>query len=310
MQPMQSCRAEQDECAQPQAKPGSGKKRKPVDCKRALTATQLYLSEIGFSPLLCAEEELYFARLAQQGDPLARQRMIESNLRLVVRIARGYINRGLLLLDLIEEGNLGLIHAVGKFDPELGCRFSTYATWWIRQHIEWAIMSQTRTIRLPIHVAKRLNSYLHAAHLLASRLEHEPTAEDIAGLLTKPLEEVKRILALGERVGSTDAVLQPHSATTLLDTLSAEHAKDPCELAQDEQLAHSIDKWLAGLSAKQCEVVVRHFGLRGHDSCTLEAIGQEFGLTRERVRQIQVEALKQLCTILQEDGQSSATLLE
>ncbi|MDM8348864.1 RNA polymerase sigma factor RpoS [Pseudomonas sp. sp1636] len=308
---MQSYRVEQDECAQRQTKPSASRKQsRAVDYKRALTATQLYLSEIGFSPLLSAEQELHFARLVRQGDPAARKRMIESNLRLVVRIARAYVNRGLMLLDLIEEGNLGLIRAVSKFDPELGCRFSTYATWWIRQHIEWAVMTQGRTIRLPVHVAKRLNAYLHAAHVLAARLERTPTAEDIAELLATSLDEVKRILLLGERVGSIDAVLGSDSATTLLETLSAEQPSDPCTLLQDDQLPHSIDKWLAALSDRQRAVVVRHFGLRGHDSCTLEAIGQEFGLTRERVRQIQVEALRRLRVILQEDGQSSDTLLE
>ncbi|MCY1526487.1 RNA polymerase sigma factor RpoS [compost metagenome] len=270
----------------------------------------MYLKEIGFTPLLCAQEEQHFARLAQQGDPLGRKRMIESNLRLVVRIARYYINRGLSLLDLIEEGNLGLIHAVGKFDPGQGFRFSTYATWWIRQHIEWAIMNQARTIRLPIHVAKRLNAYLHAAHLLTRRLDHEPSPEEIASLLKKPADEVKRILAFNERVTSADAVLGPDSGTTLLDTLTYDRPSDPCELLQEDELPQRIDQWLARLSDKQCEVVLRHFGLRGHDSCTLEEIGREFGLTRERVRQIQVEALRHLRKILEQDGQSSDTLFE
>ncbi|MEC7470369.1 MAG: sigma-70 family RNA polymerase sigma factor, partial [Pseudomonadota bacterium] len=145
-----------------------------------LDATQLYLSEIGYSPLLTAEEEVHFARRALKGCEASRKRMIVSNLRLVVKIARRYNNRGLALLDLIEEGNLGLIRAVEKFDPERGFRFSTYATWWIRQTIERAIMNQTRTIRLPIHVVKELNVYLRAARELAQQLDHEPTAEDIA----------------------------------------------------------------------------------------------------------------------------------
>src|SRR5690606_39124543 len=144
-----------------------------------LDVTQLYLNEIGASPLLTAEEEVYYARLAQQGDEAARTRMIESNLRLVVKIARRYLNRGLTFLDLIEEGNLGLIRAVEKFDPERGFRFSTYATWWIRQTIERAIMNQTRTIRLPIHVIKEINQCLRAARQLAQTLDHEPTPEEI-----------------------------------------------------------------------------------------------------------------------------------
>jgi RNA polymerase nonessential primary-like sigma factor len=171
---------------------------------KVMDATQLYLGEIGFSPLLTAEEEVYFARRALRGDEAARNRMIESNLRLVVKIARRYNNRGLALLDLVEEGNLGLIRAVEKFDPERGFRFSTYATWWIRQTVERAIMNQTRTIRLPIHVVKELNVYLRTARELAQRLDHEPTAEDIAFLLDKPVEEVSRMLKLNEKICSVD----------------------------------------------------------------------------------------------------------
>ena len=169
-----------------------------------LDATRLYLNEIGFSKLLTAEEEVYYARLAQKGEAAARRRMIECNLRLVVKIARRYMNRGLALLDLIEEGNLGLIRAVEKFDPERGFRFSTYATWWIRQTIERAIMNQTRTIRLPIHVVKEINVYLRAARQLTQKLDHEPTAEEIADLLDRPIGEVKRMLGLNERVTSVD----------------------------------------------------------------------------------------------------------
>src|SRR5210317_2340939 len=163
---------------------------------QVLDPTRQYLDEIGISPLLTADEEKMYARRAQNGDESARQRMIESNLRLVVKISRRYINRGLPLLDLIEEGNLGLIHAVKKFDPERGFRFSTYATWWIRQTIERGIMNQTRTIRLPIHVVKEINIYLRAARHLAQTLDHEPSPEEIAGMLDKPINDVKRMLGL------------------------------------------------------------------------------------------------------------------
>ncbi len=172
--------------------------------EKSLDATQLYLNEIGYSPLLSADEEKYFSRLALKGDESGRRRMIESNLRLVVKISRRYINRGLTLLDLIEEGNLGLIRAVEKFDPERGFRFSTYATWWIRQTIERAIMNQTRTIRLPIHVVKELNVYLRAARELTQKLDHEPSAEEIANMLDKPTADVERLLRLNERVTSMD----------------------------------------------------------------------------------------------------------
>lgn len=177
------------------------------DLQKNLDATQLYLGEIGFSPLLSAEEEVYFSRKALKGCAKSRNRMIESNLRLVVKIARRYNNRGLALLDLIEEGNLGLIRAVEKFDPERGFRFSTYATWWIRQTIERAIMNQTRTIRLPIHVVKELNVYLRTARELAQKLDHEPTAEEIAEKLQVSSADVSRMLKLNEKITSVDTPL-------------------------------------------------------------------------------------------------------
>ena len=288
----------------------SPKQHKYIDYTRALDATQLYLNEIGFSPLLTPQEEVHFARLAQKGDPAGRKRMIESNLRLVVKIARRYVNRGLSLLDLIEEGNLGLIRAVEKFDPERGFRFSTYATWWIRQTIERAIMNQTRTIRLPIHVVKELNVYLRAARELTQKLDHEPSAEEIANLLEKPVGEVKRMLGLNERMSSVDVSLGPDSDKTLLDTLSDDRPTDPCELLQDDDLSQSIDQWLTELTEKQREVVIRRFGLRGHESSTLEEVGREIGLTRERVRQIQVEALKRLREIMEKNGLSGESLFQ
>jgi len=180
------------------------------ELNKVMDATQLYLGEIGFSPLLTAEEEVYYARRALRGDKAARKRMIESNLRLVVKIARRYNNRGLVLLDLIEEGNLGLIRAVEKFDPERGFRFSTYATWWIRQTIERAIMNQTRTIRLPIHVVKELNVYLRTARELSHRLDHEPTAEDIAFALDRSVDDVNRMLKLNEKITSDHLSGHPH----------------------------------------------------------------------------------------------------
>lgn len=276
--------------------------------QRSLDATQLYLNEIGFSPLLSPEEEVYFARLARKGEASGRKRMIESNLRLVVKIARRYLNRGLTLLDLIEEGNLGLIRAVEKFDPERGFRFSTYATWWIRQTIERAIMNQTRTIRLPIHVVKELNVYLRAARELAQKLDHEPTPEDIAELLDKPVSDVKKMLALNERVTSIDTPVGASSEKSLLDTLADEQSNDPSDELQDQDLKDSIDRWLDELSEKQREVVARRFGLRGHETSTLEDVGREIGLTRERVRQIQVESLRRLRDIMESQGLNSTAL--
>ncbi|MGQ9426748.1 RNA polymerase sigma factor RpoS [Gilvimarinus sp. F26214L] len=276
--------------------------------QKSLDATQLYLNEIGFSPLLSAEEEVYFARLSLKGCDASRKRMIESNLRLVVKIARRYVNRGLALLDLIEEGNLGLIRAVEKFDPERGFRFSTYATWWIRQTIERAIMNQTRTIRLPIHVVKELNVYLRAARELAQKLDHEPSPEDIAELLDKPVEDVKRMLGLNERVTSVDVPIGPSSDKVLVDTIPDQNVSDPAALLQESDLSASIDDWLLELTEKQREVVSRRFGLRGHEMSTLEEVGREIGLTRERVRQIQVEALRRLRDILEKQGLNGEAL--
>ena len=276
--------------------------------EKSLDATQLYLNEIGFSPLLSADEEKYFSRLALKGDESGRQRMIESNLRLVVKISRRYINRGLTLLDLIEEGNLGLIRAVEKFDPERGFRFSTYATWWIRQTIERAIMNQTRTIRLPIHVVKELNVYLRAARQLTQQLDHEPSAEEIAKMLDKPAADVKRLLKLNERVTSMDTPVGPDSDRAVVDTIADTHVSDPSQLLQDNDIKDSISAWLGELSDKQCEVVSRRFGLRGYESSTLEEVGREIGLTRERVRQIQVEALKRLRVIMETQGLSGESI--
>ncbi len=276
--------------------------------QKTLDATQLYLNEIGFSPLLSPEEEVHFARLALKGDEAGRKRMIESNLRLVVKIARRYVNRGLSLLDLIEEGNLGLIRAVEKFDPERGFRFSTYATWWIRQTIERAIMNQTRTIRLPIHVVKELNVYLRAARELTQKLDHEPSAEEIAELLDKPVEDVKRMLGLNERVTSVDTPIGLESEKSILDTIPDERSADPATILQDTDLRSSIGEWLSQLTEKQREVVARRFGLRGYETSTLEEVGKEIGLTRERVRQIQVEALKRLRDILEKQGLTGESL--
>jgi RNA polymerase nonessential primary-like sigma factor len=272
--------------------------------------TRLYLNEIGASPLLTAEEEVKFSRLAQQGDEAARKRMIESNLRLVVKIARRYMNRGLAFLDLIEEGNLGLIRAVEKFDPELGFRFSTYGTWWIRQTIERAIMNQTRTIRLPIHVIKEINVYLRAARNLAQTLDHEPSAEDIAELLNKPIDDVERLLGLNERTASTDSSVMRDSGKTLLDTISDDTVKDPTEVLQEESVHSNIEDCLSQLSDKQREVVERRFGLHGYSVSTLEEVGKEIGVTRERVRQIQMDALKKLKRILEQEGFSVEALLK
>ncbi|MCL7463157.1 RNA polymerase sigma factor RpoS [Pseudomonas sp. NW5] len=291
----------------PQRSTRASRAKQEAPCDQTLDATQRYLGEVGFAGLLSAEEEQALARRVQAGEVAARQHMIESNLRLVVKIARRYLNRGLPLLDLIEEGNLGLMRAVEKFDPERGFRFSTYATWWIRQNIERALMIQPRTIRLPVQVVKDLNNCLRAAHELNRKLAHEPGNEDIAALLGKPLAEVSRIMALRERVSSLDSSLGEHSEHTLHDVL-ADPQYDPCLLLQRGELERSIEDWLAALPERSLQVVIRRFGLHDQEAQTLEEVGQLLGLTRERVRQLQVEALRSLRTLLESQGLTAELL--
>ena len=266
--------------------------------------TRLYLKEIEISELLTAEEEVHYSRLSLKGDTKARDKMIECNLRLVVKIARRYMNRGLALLDLIEEGNLGLIRAVEKFDPERGFRFSTYATWWIRQTIERGLMNQTRTIRLPIHVIKELNTYLRAARKLTQELNREATAEDVAELLQKPVKSVEKMFRLADRVSSFDIPMGGEGDRPLLDIIPDDNNPDPSSILQDESVIQHLDKWLDELDEKQRDVVVRRFGLRNHPRGTLEEVGLELGVTRERVRQIQMDALRKLRRILEHSGYS------
>jgi RNA polymerase nonessential primary-like sigma factor len=275
---------------------------------RNLDPTQLYLGEIGISPLLTAEEEVHFARLALKGDQAARSRMITSNLRLVVKIARRYKNTTLTLLDLIEEGNLGLIRAVEKFDPERGFRFSTYATWWIRQTIERALMNQTRTIRLPIHVVKELNGYLRVSRELAQKLDHEPTAEDIAAEVDKSVTDVRKILRLNERITSVDTPIGNENDKALVDLIADKKTQGPEDDLQNNNVKSNVIDWLQALNEKQREVLSRRFGLMGHEPATLEKVGEAIGLTRERVRQIQVEGLRQLRIMLKDQGLSLDTL--
>lgn len=279
--------------------------------------TRQYLNEIGVAKLLTAAEEVKYSRLAQKGDESARHRMIECNLRLVVKIARRYINRGLPLLDLIEEGNLGLIHAVKKFDPERGYRFSTYATWWIRQTIERAIMNQSRTVRLPIHIIKDINCVMRHARELRQSQESEPTATEIAAYMERDVEQVQRLLALRDRVtigstgstgwsGSTESEIERGP----LDSLPGRRSAEPAQCAQQEKVNAIVDDWVFRLNEKQRVVVERRFGLHGHHRLTLEEIGKEIGVTRERVRQIQIDALSNLKKMMESHGVSSDSVLD
>lgn len=277
--------------------------------RKEMDATRLYLREIEFSPLLTAKEEVYYSRLSRKGVGSARKKMIECNLRLVVKIARRYMNRGLALLDLIEEGNLGLIRAVEKFDPEKGFRFSTYATWWIRQTIERALMNQTRTIRLPIHVIKELNVYLRASRKLEQTFEHEPTAEEIALLVDRPVENVVKMMGLRDRVTSVDVPVGKENDRPLLEIIPDQANPEPSTILQNEDVMANLEMWLNQLDEKQRQVVVRRFGLHGYERTTLEEVGRELGVTRERVRQIQMDALRHLRKILESHGFSEELLL-
>jgi len=271
--------------------------------------TQIYLNEIGHNALLSAEEELELTRRVVQGDFMARQRMIECNLRLVVNIAKHYVNRGLPLLDLIEEGNLGLIHALEKFDPERGFRFSTYATWWIRQNIERAIMNQSRTIRLPVHIIKELNTYLRAQRHLEAHGKPDPTAEDVAHLLGRDVEEVRYILSLNERMASLDAPLDIDPNLSIGEAIPDEQGVLPEVWLQQAEMERYVQEWLEQLPDKQRSVIERRFGLNGYEASTLEDVAAAHGITRERVRQIQMEALHSLRRILRRAGVSKDSLL-
>ena len=284
------------------------REQKDAVAKNSLDATRIYLSEIGIAPLLTADEEKHYSRLALGGDERARHRMIESNLRLVVKIARRYVNRGLPLLDLIEEGNLGLIHAVEKFDPERGFRFSTYATWWIRQTIERAIMNQSGTVRLPIHIIKDINSCLRAARSLRQEYDKEPTPAEIAAHMDRDVEDVERLMALNNRVtiraGNSDDEAAP------VERLKARRDAEPPRCAQKDAVRRMVDEWVCQLDEKQRAVVDRRFGLHGYRRATLEQIGAEIGVTRERVRQIQLDALKNLKTMMERNGISGDVVLD
>lgn len=265
-------------------------------------ATRIYLQEIGHNPLLTAEEEIYYGRLVQQGDVRARTRMIECNLRLVVRVARRYLHRGMPLLDLIEEGNLGLIRAVEKFDPERGFRFSTYATWWIRQNIERALMNQTRTIRLPVHVMKELAVVLRASRCLEQELRREPSVDEVAAALDRPVDQVRGCLEMDGRVTSLDNSGQRDQGRDLNEVLSDAEAQGPEAMVAAQNLAVRLQSWLAGLGEKHRLVLSWRFGLDGGDGATLEEVGTRLGITRERVRQIQVEALLILRRRIEAEG--------
>ena len=271
--------------------------------------TQLYLNEIGANPLLTADEELRLTRRVREGDFDARQMMIERNLRLVVNIAKHYLNRGIPLLDLVEEGNLGLMHALGKFDPERGFRFSTYATWWIRQNIERAIMNQSRTIRLPVHVVKELNQVLRAQRNIEAAGNGEFSLDAIACRLNKTIDEVRKLLQLSEHTASLDAPLDIDPSLSIGESLADENAPTPEMQIHLSEVQGLVREWIEMLSDKQRLVIRHRYGIDECELLTLEELALRLELTRERVRQIQLEALCQLNRILKRHGISRDALL-
>ncbi len=285
--------------------------RSLLESELASDTTQHYLNQIGSRPLLSPEEEVHYATLAKQGEFSARQVMIEHNLRLVVSIAKHYVNRGMVLLDLIEEGNLGLMHAITKFEPERGFRFSTYATWWIRQSIERAIMNQSRAIRLPVHRIRELNQVLRAKYHLESRMTspHDAGVEDIAHLVERSVEEVQQILALADHVASLDTPLDGDPNSSLLDILADVDDDGPDAHVAQRELIGLVRHWLDGIPVKQRQVITRRYGLDHGQPATLEELAEEMGITRERVRQIQQEGLMRLKRAMTARGVGKDALL-
>jgi RNA polymerase sigma factor RpoS len=262
--------------------------------QRGLDAIKYYLKEIRKTPLLTFEQEQDLARRIEQGDQEARAKMIEANLRLVVAIGKKYINRGLQFSDIIEEGNLGLIRAVEKFQYERGFKFSTYASWWIKQSIERAIVNQTRTIRLPVHIAEIVNSYMRAMRQLTQTLGRDPSIEEIAKKMKVTVEKVKSISQVVRETYSLDMLIGDQEEDTLKDILQDTTSVSPAAVSDEIRRREHIDEWLQQLSVSERKVIELRFGLVDGEPKTLDSIGKEFGITRERVRQIETQALNKL----------------
>jgi RNA polymerase nonessential primary-like sigma factor len=269
----------------------------------------MYMQDIGHAELLNAADELALARRVREGDFAARQKMITSNLRLVVSIAKRYHHRGMQLLDLIEEGNLGLIHALEKFEPERGFRFSTYASWWVRQHIERAIMNQSRAVRLPVHIVKAINVILRARHHLAMHGTQHASVADIALLVHMPESEVNELLRLNDSTVSLDSPLNGDTDLSMGDAMADDAAQLPEDVLAKTEVLSFIQTWLSLLSDKQRGVIERRFGLNNQEVATLEQIADSMSLSRERVRQIQAEALLVLRKQLRRTGMDAVGLL-
>lgn len=263
-------------------------------------AIKIYLKDIQKSTLLTAEDERELAGLIAKGDDAARDRMIESNLRLVVKIAKRYMNRGLPFLDLIEEGNMGLIKAVEKFKVSKGCRFSTYATWWIRQSIERALVNQSRTIRLPVHVADDINKLVKINRELVQRLKRDPSDEEIAEAMGADIAYVRRMMILVKKTYSIEHPMGDNEDYSLIDTIEDTNLVDPGKMIEDLDRFSHVLEWMDDLNENEREILALRFGLNDREPQTLDTIGQKFGVTRERIRQIEAKSLTKLKKTLQE----------
>jgi len=268
----------------------------------SLDSLRLYLREIGKVPLLTADQEVTLAKRIERGDADAKQHMIEANLRLVVSIAKGYLGRGLSFLDLIQEGSLGLIRAVEKFDYRRGYKFSTYATWWIRQAVTRAIADKARTIRIPVHMVEKLNKVVHVERQLVQRLGREPTPEEIAEELEIPTDEVREVLRMSQLPISLEKPIGEEEDSSLGDFVPDELAESPFDTASLVLRREDVELALSALPERERRVIELRYGLDGSQPCTLEEVGQAFGVTRERIRQIENNTLKKLESLPEAQG--------
>jgi RNA polymerase primary sigma factor len=268
----------------------------------SLDSLRLYLREIGKVPLLTADQEVYLAKRIERGDMGAKTQMIEANLRLVVSIAKSYLGRGLSFLDLIQEGSLGLIRAVEKFDYRKGYKFSTYATWWIRQAVTRAIADKARTIRIPVHMVEKLNKVVHIERQLVQRLGREPRPDEIAEELEMTTEEVREILRMSQLPVSLEKPIGEEEESELGDFVEDESAESPFDTATLSLRREDVEHALSALPERERQVIELRFGLSGAQPCTLEEVGRAFGVTRERIRQIENNTLKKLESLPEAQG--------
>jgi RNA polymerase primary sigma factor len=287
---------------QPQPEEDTKTPKLDLTVEPSLDSLRLYLREIGKVPLLTADQEVYLAKRIERGDMSAKTQMIEANLRLVVSIAKSYLGRGLSFLDLIQEGSLGLIRAVEKFDYRKGYKFSTYATWWIRQAVTRAIADKARTIRIPVHMVEKLNKVVHIERQLVQRLGREPRPDEIADELEMTTEEVREILRMSQLPVSLEKPIGEEEESELGDFVEDESAESPFDTATLSLRREDVEHALSALPERERQVIELRFGLRGTQPCTLEEVGRAFGVTRERIRQIENNTLKKLESLPEAQG--------